>query len=383
MKRFLFLRVLLVAGAVFLFCLNSGQPAAAAWKTITGDEVLLREGEEIEGDVWVFSRAVEIKGRIKGDLLIVAEQLKVSGQIDGDLLGITAQTELSGRVLGNLRLFSLLTNLNGEIAGNISAAGNELFFGPQAKTSSLLAWYTLARIAGEVTEAAHIKGTALVLHGKVGEDLKAGGSRVMITQGARVGGDLIYRQGITPVLQPGAQVGGKLREFIPLSPALTAFRGLWFIGGLFLGVLWLLVFPYRWMELMAVRPAWRRIVGLGLGGSILLPFLAFFTSALVIGLPLGICLLLLFLILVLFGELPSYLLVGNLLFRTFRKERQPHPVLLFIAGGFVLTFLKILPYIGYFFSLAGRIVGNGLLLAYLFYGRKPMNPVKMSLRPGS
>jgi hypothetical protein len=178
-------------------------------------------------------------------------------------------------------------------------------------------------------------------------------------------------------------VGGKLREYTPLSSGLTAFRGIWFIGGLFLGIVWLLIFPRRWTELMATRPAWRRIIGMGLGGFILLPFLAFFASAFVIGLPLGICLLLLFLILVLFGELPSYLLLGNLLFAALRKERKTHPIVLFIAGGFVLTFLKILPYIGYFFQLAGRVVGNGLLLAYMFYGRKPMKPVKVGVRPSS
>ena len=151
---------------------------------------------------------LEIKGRIKGDLLIAAEQLKVSGQIDGDLLGLTAQAELTGRVLGNLRIFSLLTNLNGEIAGNISAAGNELFFGPKATASSLLAWYTLARVTGEVKGAAFVKGTALVLGGKIGGDLKTSGTRLMINQEAQVGGDLIYGLGSNQCCGPARRWGG-------------------------------------------------------------------------------------------------------------------------------------------------------------------------------
>ena len=383
MKKYMFLRILLIFGVASLLCLGPIQPVAAAWTTLTGEEVLIREGEEIDGDLWVFSRAVEIRGRIKGDLLIATEHLKVSGQIDGDLLGFAAQTELSGRVLGNLRLFSVLTNLNGEIAGNISAAGSELFLGPKATASSLLAWYTIATVAGEVKEAAYVKGTALTMSGQIGQDLKAGGTRVMLTQDAQVGGDLIYRAGIEPVLEPGAKVGGKLREFAtPPPPGLTALRGVWFVGGLFLGVVWLLIFPHRWTEMMAMRPAWRRLIGLGLGGLIILPLLAFLASALVFGLPLGICLLLLFLILVFFGELPSYLLLGDLLFGALRKGRRTHPIVLFTAGGFVLTFLKILPYIGYFFSIAGRVVGNGLLLSYLFYGRKPMKPMNHVARPG-
>lgn len=374
-KNSLIALIVLCAGLSLIF----SQPASAAWKILTSDEVLIREGEEINGDLWVFGREVEIKGRVKGDLLIAAEDLKVSGQIDGDILGFAGQTELSGRVMGNLRLLSVLTKLNGEIAGNISAAGTELFLGPKATASSLLAWYTLATVAGEVKEAAFVKGTAFTLTGKIGEDLKTGGTNVTIAQQAQIGGNLLYRAGVEPVIEPGAKVGGKLREFAPSpSPGFTVLRGIWFVGGLFFGVVWLLVFPHRWVEMMDTRLVWRRLIGLGLGGLFLLPLLALLFSVILIGLPLGICLLIIFLILVLFGELPSYLLVGKLFFGVLRKGKNTHQIALFAAGGFVLAFLKLLPYIGLLFSIASRVVGNGLLLSYLFYGKKPIKTMKVN-----
>ena len=57
MKRFRSLGVLVIFGAALLLCF-SRQPAAAAWTTLTGEEVLIREGEVIDGDLWVFSREV-------------------------------------------------------------------------------------------------------------------------------------------------------------------------------------------------------------------------------------------------------------------------------------------------------------------------------------
>jgi cytoskeletal protein CcmA (bactofilin family) len=374
-KVCLILLIILLSGFTPFF----SKPVAASWTTLAGNEVYVREGEVTEGDLWVMARSVEIKGRIKGDLLVFAEDLKISGQVDGALLGLAGRTELSGEILGNLRMASMFTKIDGLVAGNFSAVGTELLFGPKATASSLLAWFTLTNIAGEIKEAAVVKGNIFNLTGKIGEDLKIGATKVNISENARIGGDFLYPVGVEPVLEPGFRVGGKINKFQTApAPGATAFKGLWFLGGLLLGVVWLLIFPRRWAEIISASSLpWRRIIVLGIGGLFLLPLLSLLFSVMLIGLPLGICLLVIFLILLFFGELPSYLLVGRLLFGSLQRKRKAHPVFLFVAGGFILAFLKFLPYIGFIFMFVSKILGNGLLLSYLFFSRNPSKTIEV------
>jgi cytoskeletal protein CcmA (bactofilin family) len=361
-------KIILPVAIILIFILLSATPVLGSWDSIVENEVYIREGEEFEGDLWVIGRSVEIKGRVKGDLLIFAEELKVSGQIDGDLLGMVGRTEITGNLQGNLRLLSMVTRINGLVAGNISAAGTELLIEPEATVSTLWGWYNLANISGEIRESAVVNGNIFNLTGKVGEDLKIGVNKGFIAESALIGGDFYYPAGITPIIESGTKIGGKISEYeLASSSGLPVFKGLWFLGGLFFGVIWLLISPRGWMEMTELSSiSWRRLILLGVGGVFLLPLLSIFFSALLIGLPLGICLLILFFILLLYGELPSYLLMGKLLYRLLWKNKKIHPVFLFISGGFVLAFLKWLPYIGFIITILSKVLGYGLLLSYLF-----------------
>ncbi|HBR33385.1 MAG TPA: hypothetical protein DD734_02055 [Firmicutes bacterium] len=349
----------------------SAEPAAAAWQRLSGDEIFLREGETIEGDLWVFGRSVEIDGRVKGDLLIIAEELVINGTVEGDVLGAVGRATVSGTIEGNFRGFAATAHLDGLVSGNLSLIGTEMVLGRKSKTGSILSWYTAAQLLGEVTSSASLKGGYCYLDGKLDGDLQVGG-QVVLGENAVITGDFIYPAEVEPIMKPGFKIGGERHPLASTPvPLLTGIQGLWFVGSLVLGLVWLFLFPQRWNSLLSSKISWLRTVGFGLGGSLLLPLFSILASFTVIGLPLGIGLFLLFLALMLLGELPAFLLVGRWFYRLFGKKTRTHRVLLFVTGGFVLTFLKLLPVVGFFFGVAGRILGNGLFLTYFVWNDKP------------
>ncbi|HHW13291.1 MAG TPA: polymer-forming cytoskeletal protein [Firmicutes bacterium] len=366
-KLFLFVFV----GLIFVFFCG-GEPVAAAWQTLTGSEILIREGEVITGDLWVMGNGVKIAGQVKGDLLIFADDLEVSGKVDGDLLGVTGRTVISGVVTGDVRGLSAFMQIDGVVGGNLSAAGTQLVVGPQSKVGSLLSWYTATRLSGEIAGSALAKGNIFSLDGKVGGDLEVGAKQIVAGKNAVVNGDFIYPAGAEPVLMPGAYVGGQRRTAAQMAgSAMTGVKGIWFLGSLLMGLLWLLFFPRRWKEILSTGFVWSRVIGFGFVGFFFLPVMAVLAMLTLVGLPLGIGLFLLFLILMFFGELPVYLLAGRWFCRLFRKTSRLHPAFLFLVGGFVFTFLKLIPVLGFYLALGGRILGNGLLLTYLFWREKP------------
>jgi cytoskeletal protein CcmA (bactofilin family) len=351
-----------------LFLLCRAEPAVAAWQKLSGSEILLRAEEEISGDLWVTGGVVEIRGRIKGDLLIFAEELILKGTVDGDVLGLIGRATVSGKIAGNFRGLVVDNRIEGVVSGSLSTAGSQLALGDQSRVGSLLARYTIVQLLGEIAERADVNGNHVYVDGKLDSDLQVTARQIILGNNALVGGDLVYREGTTPVFKPGAKVGGECRPVATAaSSAWLGLRGVWFVGSLFCGVVWLLLFRRRWHQILEIRVPWRRLIGLGVGSLTLLPVLSVLTGLTLFGLPLSIGLLLLFLVLLVFGELPAYLLVGRWFCGLIRRNKSIHPVLSLLAGGFVLAFLKLLPVVGVFFAIAGRIVGNGLFLIYLFW----------------
>ncbi|NLC53808.1 MAG: hypothetical protein GX770_07570 [Firmicutes bacterium] len=368
LKKILFF---VFVGLVFIF-FGGGKPVAAAWQTLTGSEIFLREDEVVTGDLWVLGNGVKIAGEVKGDLLIFADELELSGKIGGDVLGVVGRTLVSGEVAGDFRVLSAVTQIDGVVGGNLSAAGTQLVLGTQSKVGSLLSWYTTTGLLGEISGSALAKGNNFSIEGKLGGDLQVGAKQIVVGENAVIAGDFIYPAGANPVFKPGAKIGGQQRTAVLKSaPVMAGIQGMWFLGSMLLGLLWLFIFPRRWKELLSTRISWPRIIGFGLGSFFLLPILSVLAILTMVGLPLGIGLFLLFLFVMAFGELPVYLLAGRWFCRLFRKKGRLHPALFFLIGGFVYTFLKLIPVVGFYLALAGRILGNGLLLTYLFWWEKP------------
>ncbi|HEY8392933.1 MAG TPA: hypothetical protein VIL83_09415 [Capillibacterium sp.] len=362
---------------LLLFVLR-GEPALAAWQQLKGDEIYIRAGEEIDGDLWVTGGVVEIDGRVKGDLLIFAEELILKGVVDGDVLGLIGRTRVAGEITGDFRGLTLEAQIDGNVAGSLSTAGSKLVLGARSRVGSLLAWYTTVQILGAIHEDAAVKSVYLHFNGEMDGNLQVSAGEAIIGERARIGGDLIYQEGMTPAVMSGAKVGGEYRTVAATASSFSAvLKGIWFVGSLFAGLLWLLLSRQRWNRVLAAPLPWRRLIGYGLGSLIFLPLLSIMTGLTMFGLPLGIGFLLLFLFLMLFGELPAYLLVGRWFCGLFRKSKPTHPVLSFLAGGFVLAFLKLLPVVGGFFALASRIIGNGLFLFYLFWHEKTGSAVSL------
>lgn len=143
-------------GLVSLFVLGLGVAAAGGEvsdKVLSGDSVVIDEGQTVSHDLYVFGGDLVVNGTVEGDLVAGAGTVTISGTVDGDL------------VVGSGRVF-----LSGEVTGDVRAGAGELSIG-----------------------------------GTVGEDLLAGAGRITIEDTGEVGEDFIFAAG--DVLVDGTVVG--------------------------------------------------------------------------------------------------------------------------------------------------------------------------------
>jgi len=155
----------LLATAVLVVLIVAASASAAlaqatqlGGKLRAGEQILIAEGEVVEGDLYVSAGTVRVAGTVTGDLLVWGGQVDVTGQVDGDLMAAAGQVDVAG-----------------EVGGDVRAAGGQLAF------------------PGTIGEDLFVGGARVILSGEVGEDLVFGTGQ-MVVSGA-VGGDVLGSAG--------------------------------------------------------------------------------------------------------------------------------------------------------------------------------------------
>lgn len=401
------------------------------------DEVVIAEGEVIDGDLYASGQRVEVRGRILGDLVATAQDVVVLGEVEGDLIAAGRSIELRGTVGDDARIAGAALTLLPEasVGGDLVAAGYGLDLQPGASVGGdLLFGGRQALVAGTVTGAASFGVEALQLDGVIEGDVTAetgaaagaGGpppalwglptvpvvaAGLSLGPDARLGGDLTLRAPPGTPLPPAASaaVAGETRlEPLAAEPDRPWWRGWLERALLLIGVGWalLLLAPGatgRATGLLRRRPL--RSVGLGalalfatplalLLGLLLAGALAALLSLLSLGgLGAGLVLIvgalsLLTLLLLLLATLVLAPPLAALAVGRWLLERSGAGVdagagsalAALVLGVVLLTLLARVPFVGALVALAVALFGLGAAWLAL-WSRRGSPPASGRLRP--
>lgn len=242
----------------------------------TGDQVVVPQGETVDGDLYASGRTIRVEGTVDGDLVATGGRVEVTGEVTGDLVAGSGEVDISGRIGGDARLGAGQVTVSGSV-------GEDLLVG-----------------AGQVT---------ITSSGQVGEDFIFGTGRTNLD--GQVAGDVL---GSTGTYQRRGSVGGTERVNIReprkeptfsdrLLGGLRRFASLLIIGAL---LLWL---APRFMDGSAEAVRRRSLASVGVGALSLVGWVVLTVAVLIVAVLVGILFGLLGL-----GGLFAVLLIGVLLF---------------------------------------------------------------------
>ena len=86
-------------------------------------DVIIKTGETVSTDRFVFAQMLGNDGTIRGDLVFLAQNVSSAGTIEGDAIGGGQSVDLSGTVLGNVRTAGKSVILSGRVGKNVNAFG--------------------------------------------------------------------------------------------------------------------------------------------------------------------------------------------------------------------------------------------------------------------
>jgi len=305
-----------------------------------GVNTIVKEEETIEGGLSIFGGNIEIAGTVNGGIEAFGPNITISGKNQGDLEFVGANVILSGEFL--------------DIVNGICAN--------------------------------------LIISGIFEDDLKVRAARITIAPTAVIKGDLAYSTALFE-RKEGSRVMGKVVQLETVEgkawalnkyqhekdPDYLAKSLFWIISTIALIIVGLLVnyfFPKQTEEIVSTIAGsiWKSL-GIGLIFLIVAPLCIIISLLTAIGIPAGIILAFLYIIMIYISRVYVGLWIGRMLFENFKEPFTTFFLWPFVTGTIIIGILFLIPVIGWLLRFFLLLIGLGAMWQVLWNSAKPIKNV--------
>jgi len=305
-----------------------------------GVNTIVKEEETIEGGLSIFGGNIEIAGTVNGGIEAFGPNITISGKNQGDLEFVGANVILSGEFL--------------DIVNGICAN--------------------------------------LIISGIFEDDLKVRAARITIAPTAVIKGDLAYSTALFE-RKEGSRVMGKVVQLETVEgkawalnkyqhekdPDYLAKSLFWIISTIALIIVGLLVnyfFPKQTEEIVSTIAGsiWKSL-GIGLIFLIVAPLCIIISLLTAIGIPAGIILAFLYIIMIYISRVYVGLWIGRMLFGNFKESFTTFFLWPFVTGTIIIGILFLIPVIGWLLRFFLLLIGLGAMWQVLWNSAKPIKNV--------
>lgn len=359
--------ILLGMGFVLMsFFVFVGLTSAQSFKT--GDTASVAPDETVDSMLFVAGNNVNIAGTVNGDVYCAGQTVTISGTVNGDVFCAGQTVTVSGKIDGSARLAGQTVTLGGTVNTSATLAAQTFLVENGATINrDLLGGVETLTINGEVGRDITAGSTNLVVNGKVGRNITSQVNTITIGSEGNVGGDVEYTSASDISVKDGGVIAGTTTKNMPKEsnnkgPQIFAITFGWIIYALLallvVAIALVLLIPQILHESAnnTIKKPGKTVL-VGLVAVILAPItlIALFVS--IIGIPLGLLALLIWMTIVfLSGPFAGYTLG-----RALMKDNK-RPVLIMLLGSTILLLTYFIPFIGFFTMLAAYLFGVGMIL---------------------
>lgn len=364
-------RAIRFAVAALLLGLGLGSVALAHE---IGDVVIVTQ--PVSEDLYLAGESVEVRADVDGDLTVAGQRVTVNGRITGDVMAVGENVTVAGVLLDDARLAGRSVTLTGSVGDHVVAAGETVVLAEPGHVGGF-AWLTGNRVdvQGTVDGDLAVAGQTVTLSGFVVGNVELDSPNAVIADGAHIQGDLAWPRGHAPEIHAGARIDGRRIETEGHDDdGMSMMEGPGIVLGIILGTLslWLLTLVLRVSvppvmqgaaALLRSRPGLS--LGVGLLALIVAPVLAVLAFATVIGAPLGLVVLLAYVVLLILGVPVAIELVTDLGLGRARKGRpvtRGWRVLALALVSLVFVGVAQIPILGAIVAFAAVVLGMGALV---------------------
>lgn len=367
--------------------LGVGLLMGVAGSTLTsevGEVVVI--SRPVADDLYVAASTVDVRADVDGDLITAGELVMVDSRITGDVMAAGQSLVLGGDFRDDVRVAGRTVTLTGGVGDHLLAAGQSVTLAEGAHVTGY-AWIAGSDVdvAGEVDGDVKAAGQTVTITGTVGGDVELDATTAVIGDGAHIRGDLSWRSGSEPEIQPGARIDGRQIERPYTGPTVdegdvaTAIVASIVFGALSLLLLtWVLragMPPLMRGASLLLRERPGRSLGFGLLALIAAPIVAFIAFVTMVGAPLGVVILLGYVtLLVISAPVVLEAITDAVLERRRRPTERPSTwpwIGVLALASLLFVAATQIPFVGWLLGVVVIVMGLGALVLRAFR-RRPM-----------
>jgi cytoskeletal protein CcmA (bactofilin family) len=279
---------------------------------------LARARGTIRQDLYVAGPTVDVQAEVIGDVVAAGREVRIGEHVTGDVLVAGGQVTVAGRVEDDIRAAGGTVDVTADTGGDAIVAGGQVRLGPGTQVDGR-AWLAGGDVSvdGAVAGDLRAAGATVRIAGHVAGDAHVAARQVEIAETARIDGVLRYRSPREAAIHPAAVVAGgveatRLQEWDRVSRLLIPAIGVGLLGLFLVGLAIVLLVPGFGAAAAetAAREPWKS-AGLGLAVLVLAPAVIVGLLATVVGIPLALAVLALYVVGLLVGLLTGVLWVGR------------------------------------------------------------------------
>lgn len=345
-------------------------PNAARAATNSDSTVTIAAGETRNGALIKAAQEVEIDGVVNGDVLVATSKFVLKGTVNGSIYVLAESARIDGTVTGNIHVAASDVELNGRAASVYSASSSYLSSKEAVVTGGLAVAASTAKVGGSVGQSAYVAAADVRYNATTGGSVKLMATDVTVGSSAVVSGDLSYSEDAQIKLENDQNIKGSIKKIAaPKQKAPVWFDKLsgaayGLLASLVLGLALLWVAPASMIatgDYMKRYPAKAMISGAGF--VFMAPLAILFTMLTLVGLPLGIIELMVYVAVLMIAHIFVAVWLGRQLLKRSKDVSVGANLLPLVVGLALTGAIELLPIFGGLASFIILLAGAGALVA--------------------
>jgi hypothetical protein len=359
----------LFAGIATGLLLVIGAGVAHAQGFYSGGSITVPQGKTVDQTIFAAGHTIDIAGKVNGDVFCAGQDVIISGTVSGDVICAGQNVHITGTIIGSVRVAGQDVSLGNSIGRNLTAAGQTVTLESNSSVGgdASIGGQT-ASINGTVGRDLAIGSNDATIDNSVGRNVQFTGEHLSLGSQANISGTLTYTSNNQVAQASGAHVGGAISQQLPAAAhhghginlfwlAVYGFASL-----LIVALVLVLVAPQLFHSAteVAIHSPGKTIL-VGFLSGLVVPALVFFLFVTVIGIPLALLLLLIWILVDALATVFAAYYLGRLL-----MPHSHHAIRIMLLGAAALLVLYLIPILDVLVVLLAMWFGLGIILLNVY-----------------
>lgn len=346
---------------------------------ISQQNYTLDADEVAEGNIYAGGTSITINGTINGDFIAAGSTLTLNGILQDDVIVAGGNVTVSGTLNDDFRAAAGTIIVTGTIEGDVNVAGGTVTI---AENATINGDVTVA--SGQLIHEGTINGNLglsageVRITGTVNKNVEGRVETLEVTSTAIIGGLLQYEGPNQATISSDASIGGETvftqkssdrfgKYFGTIGLTIAAFFAN-LVGTLIVALVLVTLFAAFSQKVTATANDnfWKAFL-IGLLVLIVMPVLGVLLFVTLLGIPLAVMVLIIYMMLIMIGTIYAGILAGSYLMKLFKKEKAMRANWqAALLGVIVLQAVMLVPFVGWLIALIFLFAGLGAFSTTLF-----------------